>query len=207
MRLSHGWRVWGARRGGLYIVRDFVRPAIRALPSAIVSRLPRCEILLVPQIEGCSVTSRWTLNECSLEITLTTQGVEPHDLALELLVCVGQVLWDALRDTEQRAWLGVLATEIDDDVTGEIDEDALAEKRKLMASAAASRSRRRLEVYARASFAGTAAEYVHALWHDVTVRSGPDYLNARHLRIRLKLLASMFPPDAGYRLFSTERAQ
>jgi hypothetical protein len=117
------------------------------------------------------------------------------------------VLWDALRDTEQRAWLGVLATEIDDDVTGEIDEDALAEKRKLMASAAASRSRRRLEVYARASFAGTAAEYVHALWHDVTVRSGPDYLNARHLRIRLKLLASMFPPDAGYRLFSTERAQ
>ncbi len=101
----------------------------------------------------------------------------------------------------------MLATEIDDEVNGEIDENALAEKRKVMASAAASRSRRRLESYTRASFAGTAAEYVHALWHDVTVRSGPDYLDARRLRIRLKLLASMFPPDFGYKLFSRERAQ
>jgi len=75
-----------------------------------------------------------------------------------------------------------------------------------MASAAASRSMRHLEAYARASFAGTAAEYVHALWHDVTARSGPDYLDAGRLRIRLKLLASIFPPDAGYRLFSMERA-
>jgi len=125
LRLPHGWRVSCPGGSGPYIVRDFLRPAVRAVPSAIASRLPRCEILLAPQIDACSAASRWTINECSLKVTLATQGVEPHDLALELLVCVGQVLWDALRDAEQRAWLGVLATEIDDDVTGEIDEDVL----------------------------------------------------------------------------------
>jgi hypothetical protein len=54
-------------------------------------------------------------------------------------------------------------------VTGEIDEQALEEKRWLLSSAVLARSRNRLLRYAGASFASTAAEYVHCLWHDVTV--------------------------------------
>jgi hypothetical protein len=48
---------------------------------------------------------------------------------------------------------------------------------------------------------GTAAEHVHCLWHEVTIRIGPDYLPAERLRQRLKLMARWFPPDRGHRLF------
>jgi hypothetical protein len=40
------------------------------------------------------------------------------------------------------------------------------------------------------------------LWHDVEVRSGPDYLPAPQLRRRLELLSLWFPFDRGYRLFA-----
>jgi hypothetical protein len=62
-------------------------------------------------------------------------------------------------------------------------------------------NRQLLESYGFASFAGTAAEYVHCLWHEVTVRQGPDHLPPQWLRRRLELLAGWFPPDPGYRLF------
>jgi hypothetical protein len=94
-----------------------------------------------------------------------------------------------------------LSAEIEAGVSGEIDEEALAEKRALLGSRVSARSRRRLERYARASFAGTAAEYIHCLWHDVTVRSGPEHLPAPWLRRRLQMLAGWFPPNRGYRLF------
>jgi hypothetical protein len=45
------------------------------------------------------------------------------------------------------------------------------------------------------------AEYVRRLWHEVTVRTGPDYLPAAPLRRRLELMARWFPPNRGYRLF------
>src|SRR5438046_6837320 len=37
-------------------------------------------------------------------------------------------------------------------------------------------SPRRMERYAQASFAGTMAEYVHTLWHEVAINAGRDYL-------------------------------
>jgi len=58
-----------------------------------------------------------------------------------------------------------------------------------------------LEIYGAASFAGTAAEYIHCLWHDVTIRSGRDFLPARQLKARLDLLSRWFPPAPGHRLF------
>ena|SRR2546430_12785496 len=86
-------------------------------------------------------------------------------------------------------------------VSGEIDEEALKEKRALFSRRACARSRTHLERYACASFAGTVAEYVHCLWHDVTVRTGREHLPSVWLRRRLQLLARWFPPDRGHRLF------
>jgi hypothetical protein len=66
-------------------------------------------------------------------------------------------------------------------------------------------SDRELESYDRASFAGTAAENVHCLWHDVSIRIGPDYLPAEALRRRLELIRRWFPPDRGHHLFPPQR--
>jgi hypothetical protein len=97
--------------------------------------------------------------------------------------------------------LKLVAAEIEAGVPGEIDEAALREKRVLFSSRASARSPARLELYAQASFGGTVAEYIHCLWHDVTVRSGSEHLPAPWLRRRLELLASWFPPDRGHRLY------
>ena len=78
---------------------------------------------------------------------------------------------------------------------------ALEEKRGLFEKPSPANNVKRLRRYGRASFAGTAAEYVHSLWHEVTIRTGPDYLPARPLRRRLDLMARWFPPERGYRLF------
>ncbi|HET8548014.1 MAG TPA: hypothetical protein VFL57_08420, partial [Bryobacteraceae bacterium] len=146
--------------------------------------------------------SSWTATGETLSIAVAIQGVDPHDAALEVLVCLGQALWETLDQSKRREWLALLNTEIEHAVSGEIDEDALHSKQKLMASPSAARSPHRLEEYAQAAFAGTVAEYVHALWHDVTIRTGPSHLPAPWLRRRFELMLRWFPPDPGRKLFA-----
>src|SRR5262249_22012704 len=124
---------------------------------------------------------------------------------IEVLLCLGQALWERTTRAEREAWWRLLVAEIEVGVEGEIDEAALGEKRVLMGSRASARSSRRFQKYAGVSFAGSAAEYVHCLWHDVTIREGPEHLPAVWLQRRLEALARWFPPNRGYRLFSGAR--
>lgn len=168
----------------------------------MAGRLPPVEIVVVPEFPDDDATSRWFLTEeAELLVAVACRELMSHELAMEILTCLGQALWDEISENEVGAWLTVLHAEIEAGVTGEIDEAALAKKRKLLANETSVRSRRRLAEFARASFAGTAAEYVHALWHDVTVCIGPEYLAPDPLRKRLELMHRWFPPDRGYRLF------
>ena len=200
-RLAHGWRLAGSEAASADLLREYIRPAVRAVPPAMAVRLPRCEFSLPVRLDDGRAASRWTLAQESLRIAVAAAGVEPHDIALELLICLGQALWDVLSDKERAGWLQLLRAEIEARVPGEMDEETLGRKRALLAGPAAARSRRRLDDYAVASFASTAAEYVHALWHDVHLRSGPGHLPAGALRRRLEFMARHFPPGRGYRLF------
>ncbi len=205
VRLTHGWWLEAAPGVPEELLDEFVRPATRAVPPALAARLKRCRIRLVERLESPDETSEWRESAGVLEITVACAGVEAHDVAMELLLCVGQALWEVLDPGEGATYLLLLCEEIEAAVTGEIDEQALEAKRRLMKGCAAARSRRALERYARASFAGTVAEYVHCLWHDVTVRTGPEHLPSPWLRRRLELLSRWFPPGRGYRLFARRR--
>ena len=191
-RLAHGWRLVDPSLASGELIREFVRPAVRAVPSSMARRLGPCRISIGPLAES-QMTSRWSESDTGLEVFVTTSDLEDHDIAMELLLCLGQALWGKLSARELRAYWKLLEREVSEGITGEIDEQALEEKR-------GSTGR-----YALASFAGTAAEYVHCLWHDVTIRAGPDHLPAPQLRRRLQLLARWFPPDRGYRLFPARR--
>jgi hypothetical protein len=150
------------------------------------------------------VASQWTARDRELEISLAAAGREEHDITLELLLCLGQALWSKLSPSQRKTyWLLMLLIneEISAGIPGEIDEDALKQKRLLLAGRTSAASRRRLERYGLASFAGTAAEYIHCLWHDVTIRSGLAFLPARQLRRRLELLSRWYPPPRGHQLF------
>ena len=187
------------RNGSL--ISELIRPALRAVPPGLARQLGAWHVSVVDQLGSPRVASEWTEADRGLEISLAARGREPHDVALELLVCLGQALWTKLSHQQRKAYWLLLDEEIGAGVTGEIDEGALREKRLLLSSRLSARSKRRLERYGCASFAGTAAEYVHSLWHDVTIRSGPDYLPAQQLRRRLELLAAWYPPARGRRLF------
>jgi hypothetical protein len=73
---------------------------------------------------------------------------------MELLICLGQALWQRLTSEQSRAHWLLLDSEFLAGVKGEIDEEALKEKRALLGSCFSAASDRRLERYGRASFAG-----------------------------------------------------
>lgn len=204
LKTAHGWRLEISSEAQEVLARDMLQPAIRATPAAMAARLGACRIRLTSSLERPEITSRWRRGSAETEITIALGEQEPHEAAMELLLCIGQLLWEVTTEEERTAWLEELRREIEAGVQGEIDEQALEAKQRLLAGTASARSRRRLQDYARASFAGTAAEYVHCLWHDVTVRTGPEHLPVEWLRARLALLARWFPPNRGYRLFAAE---
>ncbi len=199
-RLAHGWEL--ARQPGVAesLISDFLRPAVRAVPSSMASRLGPCCIVLVPRFDDPAETSRWVQTEKGLEISVAVSP-EEHDTGMDMLVCLGQALWERISAPERKAFWRLIDAEIRAGVAGEIDEDALAAKQRLLANLESARSPELLEQYGQASFAATAAEYVHCLWHDVTVRVGPEHLPERQLGRRLKHFARWFPPNPGSRLF------
>ena len=206
MRLAHGWRLDFPCDGSPEMVAQFIRPALRAVPRAAALRVGPCAVSL-PKMLPEDAASQWMLRGELLRIEVAVEDVDPHDVALELLRCLGQALWEVTAGVERRGWLKLLQGEIEAGVPGEIDEEALAEKRKLFATQAAAGSAQLLAGYAAESFAGTFAEYAHAMWHDVTVRSGPEHLPPEPVRRRLELMARWFPPNAGYRVFPRRPAR
>lgn len=200
-RLAHGWRLEDRAGVEPEVIREFLRPAVRAVPARLAARLGPCRIVAEALLEGEEIRSRWTLARGGLEIVLATAGVEPHELALELLLCVGQALWEA-SPQDHPGWLRLLDRELSTGVAGEIDQEVFQFKTALLSSPAAARSLRQTERFAAAAFAATVAAYVHALWHDVTVREGPEHLPPAVLQRRLEYLTQRYPPNRGYRLFA-----
>jgi hypothetical protein len=158
-------------------------------------------ISLVADLGGPRVASQWIASGQELTISIAVSGREAHDVAMELLLCLGQALWHKLHPGQLKAYWLLLDAEFLAGTGGEIDEDALREKRALLGGRFSATSSRRLERYGCASFAGTAAEYVHSLWHAVEVVTGPEHLPAKQFRRRLELLQAWFPPDRGYKLY------
>jgi len=206
LRLAHGWTLSCGSGMPRVLAREFIRPVVRAVPPSLARRLGSCRILL-PAEAAADVASEWTMSDSGLEVSITTRGIEEHDVAMELLLCLGQALWERLSDAELRAYWMLLRDEISAGIGGEIDEQALEEKRSLFERQSHAKSVGWLTRYGRASLAGTAAEYVPCLWHEVTVRTGPDYLPAQPLRRRLELMARWFPPGRGHRLFPAASAR
>jgi hypothetical protein len=149
LRLAHGWRL--VDRSGVpeEIIRNFIRPAVRSVPRALAARLKKCSISLPTLLMNPALASQWVTTKDGLEIVLVSEGINGHDLAMELLLCVGQALWEAALPDERKAYLKLLRTEIEAGVSGEIDQESLRQKRALFSCRAFARSRSRLEQYAR----------------------------------------------------------
>jgi len=96
-----------------------------------------------------------------LEIEVASEGIGGHELAMELLLCLGQALWETSEAGD--SFLKLLAAEIDAGVPGEIDEESLRENSRCFKSRIR-RSRIRLERYA--------ARPSQARWPNTSIASG-----------------------------------
>lgn len=169
-------------------------------------RIGPCRFLLAAELADPDLTSQWTGTHDETEILIATAGREEHDTAMDLLTCLGQILWERLTSDQLGEYWQLLHTECEAGIRGEIDDEALAQKRMLLRDRFSANSKQRLQRYARTSFSETAAEYVHCLWHDVHVVIGSEHLPPHQLRHRLELFSRWFPPDRGHTLFSRSRS-
>ncbi len=202
LELAHGWHLTAPEDFPPDVLHDFLEAAVQAVPQSLAARLGACRISLAPRLADGSFSSQWAATKRELAIELATAEADPHDLAMEMLLCLGQAFCEIASADEFTAYLRLLNEEIEAGVTGEIDEDVFEEKCAVLSGRDSPPGPSALQRYADASLAASVAEYVHCMWHDVEIRTGPEHLPADWLRRRLEMLARWFPPDPGQRLFA-----
>jgi len=217
-RLAHDWEMHSAVTLTPAEDRSMVREPAAAVPQAIAKRIGKLRVLVVPYVacspsgdlvawtkpEGETHTAVWIETEERVDLLLPCRELDAHDTGFEFLASVAELLRPRLRDDELDLYTRLLEEELQLGVPGEIDEEALAAKQPLVSGRPRRFGHERLGTYRDISFVSTAAEYMHGLWHDVQIRIGPEHLPLRHLRKRMKLLAELFPPNEGYKVFAKE---
>src|ERR1039458_10548222 len=88
-------------------------------------------ISLFVDLGSPNVASKWTAGGRELRISISIGGRDGHDVAMELLLCLGQALWQKLSPGQLKTYWLLLDSEFLARIGGEIDEDALREKRAL----------------------------------------------------------------------------
>lgn len=203
VELAHGWRLIAIPPIEAQHAERALREPAAAVPSRLAARLGPLRIFAVAYLtctlEGDMVSdapggeeshsSLWLEQPDRIDLFLSCSDTDEHDLGFELLAAAGQLAATRATDEEFSAYAGLVRRELLENEAGEIDEDALEAKTNAAVD------------YLAVSLGSTLAEFMHALWHDVEVREGPEHLSGTHLRTRFDLLARFFPPNPGYQLF------
>jgi hypothetical protein len=201
--LAHCWTLHALEPPSQAEAEAALREPAAAVPATLAARLGPLRLYAVPYLtcsgdnffvawdplEGESHSSIWLEQPDGIHLFLSFSDTNPHDAGFELLAALGELMASRLSSREFADYGRLLAGEIAEGVTGEIDEDAFAARQSASPD------------YPSISLASTLAEYLHALWHDVEVRSGPQHLRPPYIRRRFEMLAQWFPPNPGYRLF------
>ena len=222
-RLAHEWEFHSALVLSPAEERTMVREPVQAIPAAIAQRLGKLRVLAVAYIAcldsgdfisrqkpaGEAHTAAWVETPERINLLLACRELDAHDTGFELLGSVAELLRPRLTQSELEAYSQILEEEIRHGVRGEIDEDALHAKQAYLASRSGRRIHEQFDQYLSTSFVATTAEYIHGMWHDVQIRIGPEHLPVAQLRRRMELMAQLFPPNEGYRVFdeAVEKAE
>lgn len=215
-RLAHEWEMHSAVALSPSEERTMVREPARAVPQAIAQRLGKMRVLLVPFVachpagdmaafcnpEGEKHSAVWMEGSDRIDLVLACRDLDPHDTGWEFLASVAELLRSRLTSEEAERFTSLVQAELRQQFDGEIDEDAYEAKQPLRRRSRLSKTSPQFLKYRDISFTSTCAEYIHGLWHDVQIRVGPEHLPVPVLRKRMILMAQMFPPNPGYRLFA-----
>ncbi len=198
--------------------RMMAREPVQAVPHRIAERLGKVRILLVPYLachesgdrvtfekpEGEKHSTVWLEREERIYLLLSCRDLDPHDTGFELLATIAELVRGRLTPEEIEKYTRLLEGELERGVPGEIDEEAREAKQPLLERRGGREASGAFGAYRDVSFTSTLAEYMHGLWHDVQIRVGPEHLPVPELRQRMILMSELYPPNAGYRVFSEE---
>lgn len=218
-QLAHGWQLHSAVRLSPAEERTMAREPVHAVPASIAERIGKLRVLIVPYI-GCfesgdavcftkpageTHSAVWVESGGSTNLILACRELDAHDTGFELLASVAQLLHPKLAASELEIYTRLLEEELRQNVRGEIDKEALSAKEAYLNSrGGAAHKSEQFTRYRDTSLVSTLAEYMHGLWHDVQIRTGPEHLPVPQLRQRMTAFAKMFPPNEGYGLFARE---
>jgi hypothetical protein len=145
-------------------------------------------------------------NETVLVFALKEQDVaEYHYRLYRRLSALIADKWDAQTADMYQA---LIRQELEGGVHGEVDDDSWHAKQNLLRkNTHVTRDSKALTNYVRQSFIDTLTLYLHGICCDIDVETGPRQLPSRHLRKRLGLLKSFYPPPNGYAVFPEDAEQ
>ena len=215
-QLAHDWEMHSAVALSPSEEGTMVREPARAVPQVIAQRLGKLRVLLVPFVachpggdmvafcnpEGEKHSAVWMESGNRIELVLACRDLDPHDTGWEFLASVAELLRSRLTSEELERFTSLVQEELRQGFAGEIDEDAYDAKQPLRRRNRLSKTSPQFLKYRDISFTSTCAEYIHGLWHDVQIRLGPEHLPVPVLRKRMTLMAQLFPPNPGYKLFA-----
>jgi hypothetical protein len=195
--------------------REYLHDPVAALPPSLMDRLPSIRIVLVPYM-----TPAQKQGEVLVHMTRPSgdgfawEAFQALRGALVLCFAVGDVAGAdyhyrffrslavnaaiSLAEDKREEFSQLLRQELANNVHGEVDEQGWQLKQKLLATGSKRTKATPVKEYLQTALVDTLTLYLHGICCDIDVEPGPRQLASRHLRKRLKLLQSFFPPPDGY---------
>ena len=145
-------------------------------------------------------------NETVLVFALKEQDVaEYHYRLYRRLSALIADKWEA---ATAEGFRELIRSELEARVHGEVDDDSWKAKQDLLRKGFhPTRDSKALTEYIRQAFIDTLTLYLHGICCDIDVETGPRQLPSRHLRKRLSLLKTFYPPPTGYSVFPEDVEQ
>lgn len=206
-------------------IKEYLEEPISALPPSLRAVLPEVSILLVPYLEkgagkgkgeepeGNAVCfeqpaaelEAWSSRIVTPERAVLVFALKGQDVAnyhYRFFRILANLAVEIVGADVHDQFFGILRDELSSRVHGEVDEESWQLKQALVRKQRnLQRKTKGLTAYARQALVDTLTLYLHGICCDIDVETGPRQLASSHLRRRLELCQSVFPPPDGYALF------
>jgi len=200
-------------------LRQYLHDPIAALSPAVCSAVGNVGFLLVPFLEKGNGR---TIDNVSYErppegrqatvsrlesagLTMLVLATKEEDVAnyhYTFYNALAGLVADRWPQDIQERFFRLLREELSSEVHGEVDERSWHLKQALIRRQTNVRKETKLfRDYARQAFEDTLTLYLHGICCDIDVETGPRQMPSRHLRKRLELLFTIYPPPEGYVVF------
>lgn len=176
------------------------KPARRNAP-------PEDWVVHEPPPESRTVFSAFWQEGAQAVVALAIDAMEVAAYHYELYRRLAELIAEAPPEEVLHAYAGIVREELASRMHGEVDEESWRRKEELLRRRSGAKDPKGFSDYARQSLIDTLTLYLHGICCDIDVETGPRQLPSRHLKRRLKLLQSSFPPPSGYAVFPEELDQ